>query len=210
MTLFIETFILGPIENNTYLIVDETSQSAAVIDPAAPSQAVIEKIQEKNAVLKFILLTHAHFDHIGGVKWLTRQFSTTQKVALHQADLGLWENGGGSKDFGFDFEPGIEPNLVLNDHNILLLGDVQINVLHTPGHTMGHVTYHLPQINTAFCGDLIFYRGIGRTDLNVSNETDLFKSIHERILTLPDETILYPGHGPSTSVAQEKQNNPFL
>jgi len=208
--IYFEKFVLGPIENNTYLVIDESTSLAAVIDPAAPSEAIHRKIEEKNAQLNLILLTHAHFDHIGGVKSLTRQFSNGIQIALHDADLDLWRKGGGSRDFGFEFEPGDEPDLILTDETPLILGDIRIEVLHTPGHTRGHVTYYLPQHASAFCGDLIFYHGIGRTDLAVSDEPALFASIREKILTLPDDTILYPGHGPATRVSEEKENNPFL
>ena len=210
MTLFLEKFVLGPIENNTYLVIDESTSLAAVIDPAAPSEAIRQKIREKNAALELILLTHAHFDHIGGVKSLTRDLSNGSRVALHAADLDLWRSGGGSRDFGFEFEPGDEPDLILKDETPLFLGNIRVDVLHTPGHTHGHVTYYLPQHALAFCGDLIFYHGIGRTDLAVSDEPALYASIHEKILTLPDDTILYPGHGPATRVGEEKENNPFI
>ena len=210
MTIYFEKFVLGPIENNTYLVIDESTSLAAVIDPAAPSEEIHRKIEEKNAQLNLILLTHAHFDHIGGVKSLTRQFSNGIQIALHDADLDLWRKGGGSRDFGFEFEPGDEPDLILTNETPLILGDIRIDVLHTPGHTRGHVTYYLPQHNLAFCGDLIFHHGIGRTDLAVSDEQALFTSIREKILTLPGNTILYPGHGPATSVSEEKANNPFL
>ena len=210
MSVYVETFILGPIENNTYLLIDEATHVAAVIDPATPSQNLVEKIHQKNAILTYILLTHAHFDHIGGVRYLARQSAHKLRIALHTADFDLWRNGGGSKDFGFDFDPGEEPDWILQGDDSIDMGKTEIQVLHTPGHTHGHVTFFLPQEKIAFCGDLIFHRGIGRTDLNVSHEPDLFKSIQEKIFSLPDETVLYPGHGPATSVADEKLHNPYL
>jgi len=210
MTLSISTFVLGPIENNTFLIADEDSKIAAVIDPSAASKELTEKIQENKWVLEYILVTHAHFDHIGGVRSLIGQFSNNLKVALHSADLELWREGGSSKEFGFDFSVGSEPNLILEDKQILRMGKVPIEVLHTPGHTPGHVTFSIKSALAAFCGDLIFYHSVGRTDLKISNEAHLLQSINEKILTLEPETTLYPGHGPITTVQEEIENNPFL
>ena len=210
MTLTISTFILGPIENNTYLIADMDTKNAAVIDPSAASRELIQKIRENNWCLEYILITHAHFDHISGVKWLKGQFDNEIKVALHPADLELWQEGGSSKDFGFDFCAGSEPDLILKNNQILQLGQTSIRVLHTPGHTPGHVTFSIEDALAAFCGDLIFYHGIGRTDLKISNEDDLMKSIKGKIFKLDPKTALYPGHGPSTTVQEEIENNPFL
>jgi len=210
MTFSIQTFVLGPIENNTYLIIDDDESVAAVIDPAAPSQDLLKRIESSRCTLKHIWLTHAHFDHVGGVKWLRRNFNATVSVALHKDDLDLWKNGGGSADFGFEFDAGETPDLIIDEQSSIFFGSHEFNILHTPGHTKGHVTYYSPENKIAFVGDLIFYHGIGRTDLDVSNDQDLFISIREKIFTLPDATILYPGHGPKTSVAEEKSNNPLL
>ncbi len=210
MALSISTFVLGPIGNNTFLIADEDSKIAAVIDPSAASKELAEKIHEKNWMLEYILITHAHFDHIGGVKSLIGQFGNNLIVGLHSADLDLWREGGSSKEFGFDFSVGSEPNLILEDKQILQMGKIPIEVLHTPGHTPGHVTFSIKGALAAFCGDLIFYHGVGRTDLKISNEAHLLQSIKEKILTLDPETTLYPGHGPVTTVQEEIENNPFL
>lgn len=210
MTLSIETFVLGPIENNTYLIKDEVDGVAAIIDPAAPSQELANALKENSCSLKYIWLTHAHFDHIGGVKFLKREFGESVSVVLHEKDLELWKKGGGSADFGFDFDAGDPPDFLVEHQTSTFLGKHEFLILHTPGHTQGHLTYYSADHQIAFVGDLIFYHGIGRTDLDVSNDRELFTSIKEKIFTLPDKTILYPGHGPKTNVAEEKRNNPFV
>ena len=210
MTISISTLVLGPIENNTYLIADEDSKIAAVIDPSIASRELLRKIKDSNWHLEYILVTHAHFDHIGGVKWLKGQFSHNIKVALHPADLELWRSGGSARDFGFDFDAGEDPDLMIDNNQIIKLGSTSIKVLHTPGHTPGHVTFLIENSLAAFCGDLIFYHGIGRTDLKISNEDDLMKSIKEKIFNLDPKTTLYPGHGPTTSVQEELENNPFF
>ncbi|MBM3137635.1 MAG: MBL fold metallo-hydrolase [Chloroflexi bacterium] len=210
MTFKIETFILGPIENNTYLLLDSDCGKAAIVDPSIPSREVVELIREKRFLLTHILITHAHFDHIGGAKWFKNQFNGEPRIVLHQADLDLWLEGGGARDFGFDFDAGDQPDMVLDDEEQLKIGNSEVNVLFTPGHTSGHVTYHLPGKALAFCGDLIFFHGVGRTDLKTSDQNDLVLSIRKKIFSLPDETVLYPGHGPSTTVGEEKLNNPFM
>jgi len=210
MSLSISTFVLGPIENNTYLIADKESKFAAIIDPSVASRELLIKIEENDWRLEYILVTHAHFDHIGGVKWFKRQFNYDVKVALHPDDLKLWQEGGSAGEFGFDFDAGNDPDLMIANNQVIKLGSTSIEVLHTPGHTPGHVTFSIENASAAFCGDLIFYHGIGRTDLKISNENDLMKSIEEKIFKLDPKTILYPGHGPATTVQEEKDNNPFF
>ena len=210
MSLKIENFILGPIENNTYLLTDTETSSAALVDPSVPSREILEATRKAGLQLNSILITHAHFDHIGGAKYFKKQFGGEPQIYLHPADLQLWLTGGGALDFGFEFDAGDQPDILFENEQTLKLGNIMIKVLHTPGHTPGHVTFHLPNSNAAFCGDLIFYHGVGRTDLAYSNQDDLFLSVKEKIFTLPDNTLLYPGHGPSTSVGEEKENNPFI
>ena len=211
MALIIDTFILGPIDNNTYLLSDKTSKEAVLIDPAAPSKKITQHIKVNNLILKEIWLTHAHFDHIGGVRWFLEQYAEKDiQAAIHKNAVNLWKIGGSARDFGFDFDPGPLPNKILSDKYILKIGTTEFTVLHTPGHTPGHVTFYNGQDNVAFCGDLIFYHGIGRADLSISSTHSLMKSISQKILSLPEETRLYPGHGQFTTVGEEKKNNPFI
>ena len=210
MALKVETFILGPIENNTYLLTDTDTRKAAIVDPSIPSREILETIRGNRLSLTHILITHAHFDHVGGAKWFKNQFKAEPVIVLHQSDLDLWMEGGGARDFGFDFDAGDQPDMILNNEEPIKIGKTEVNVLFTPGHTSGHVTYHLPESGLAFCGDLIFFHGVGRTDLKTSDQNDLVLSIRQKIFTLPDKTILYPGHGPSTTVGEEKMNNPFM
>jgi len=210
MTLTIETFILGAIDNNIYLVSDPKTKEAVLIDPAIPSGKVLDHIREMDLHLTQIWITHAHFDHIGGVRWFVDKSENPIQVFMHQQALPLWENAGGARDFGFDFEPGPAPDHMIQENETLSVGAFTFNVLHTPGHTPGHVTYYCEQAKAAFCGDLIFYHGVGRTDLAGSDPDALTKSITEKIFTLPGGTKLYPGHGKATTVAEEIQNNPFI
>jgi glyoxylase-like metal-dependent hydrolase (beta-lactamase superfamily II) len=209
MTYKIETFILGPIENNSYLIWDEISKNAILVDPSVPSQQIQQVIIENCLSLEMILITHAHFDHIGGAKWFKEQNQGKPKIILRFDDF-LWNSGGGALDFGFNFSPGIQPDLLIQDEKALSFSGEEIYIIHTPGHTPGHLTYYLPQIKSAFCGDLIFFHSIGRTDLVGSDSAQLMKSIKDAIFTLPEDTQLFPGHGQRTTVREEKEANPFL
>ena len=210
MSMTIHTFILGPIKNNTYLVVEEESRMAALIDPAAPTNQITSLLDQQGLKLKYILITHAHFDHITGVKWARTLANEHIPIALHSLDIDLWKDGGGSKNFGFELDPGPVPDLIVSDQQVIQMGNLEFTVLHTPGHSQGHVTYYCPAEKVAFCGDLIFKHSVGRTDLEGCSTADLMKSIQEKIFTLPDETILYPGHGETTTVKEEKENNPFL
>ena len=210
MSLSINPFILGMLETNTYLVADTETLEAAVIDPAANSQRVLDEINRKNLRLSQIWITHAHFDHTDGVPLCTSSRHPSVPVYLHPADMGLYESGGGAADFGFRSKILPVPDVLLEDGQILRLGKSAIKVLHTPGHSPGHVVFYAAEDGVAFCGDLIFKMAVGRADFRGGNYEHLLESIHTRILTLPPATRLLPGHGPETTVAYEAEMNPFL
>jgi len=210
MSLTVKVFTLGPLQNNSYLLIDEHSRSAALIDPPYGVEAISQYIETQKLDLQLILITHAHFDHIGGVSMLIQSASKSMDVYLHPDDQRLWEAGGGAKEFGFYLElPVLNPKPAL-DQSIIHLGDTNIQVRHTPGHSSGHVVYYVPEEKSIFCGDLIFYHGVGRTDLPGGSARTLIQSIEKNILSVPDDVHLYPGHGPATTVGEERANNPFL
>ncbi len=210
MPLFLKKFVLGPLQNNTYLLADEQSRSAVVIDPSFEIDKLLTEINRLDLKLRSIWITHAHFDHIAGVERLSRAFSSSVEIALHPADLPLWKKGGGSDELGFTIETGKEPTIMLDLQNVLKVGENEIQVFYTPGHTPGHVTFYCKSLNAAFCGDLIFFHGIGRTDLPGGDYDQLIQSIRTQILTLPPLTRLLSGHGPETTVTEESNKNPFL
>jgi hydroxyacylglutathione hydrolase len=202
--------ILGPLENNTYIIVDPVSGEAAVIDPCFDPEIISDEIQQRNWHLSNIWLTHAHFDHIAGINALTRAFSYPIQIGVHPADLDLWKQGGGARYFGIEIEPGPPPTQFFTHAQKLFLGVEAIEVRHTPGHTPGHVIFYAAENEVVFCGDLIFNRGIGRTDLPGGDQNELLNSIRTQILVLPQQTRLLSGHGPETTVGEEAAENPFL
>jgi hydroxyacylglutathione hydrolase len=210
MPLKYETFILGPLENNTYLLWDDESLLAVVIDPSFEPTPVIERIREKNLKLNSIWLTHAHFDHTAGIVDLLASTKKPVSIFLHKNDLEIYRTSGMALLFGFSMPELPNPDNFLEDGQVLRVGESSIEIRATPGHCSGHVIFYAAEINTAFTGDLIFRQGVGRTDLPDSNQDDLLKSIHTRVLTLPLETVLLSGHGPSTTVQEEVEYNPFL
>jgi len=209
MSLLIQTFVLGPLENNTYLLVDDERAEAAVIDPSFDCSPVLEAVRAQNLRLTKILLTHSHFDHIAGVAQLSEAFPGVA-VGLHPGDLDLWRQGGASALIGLQLKLEGEPTLSFYHGQQLAVGGHRLEVRQAPGQTPGHVLFYAPSAAAAFCGDVIFFGSIGRTDLPGGSQEQLLHSIRAQVLTLPDETVLYPGHGEPTTVAHERHNNPFL
>jgi len=208
--LEIVDFTLGPVETNTYLLADPETGEAVVIDPAWDGETITKAAILRGWSISRIWLTHAHFDHLGGAAGVARSVQPEPAVALHPADLPLWEMRGGAALFGFQIEAGPRPQILLKHGQIIRLGRYDIEVRHAPGHTPGHVVFYSLDGGVLFCGDVIFAGGIGRTDLPGGNYRQLMDSIKTQVLSLPDETRLLSGHGPETTVAEERISNPFL
>jgi len=204
MSISIQKYVLPPFYNNTYLVVDNNSKQAVVIDPASGSKIISEIARENGYRIIGIWLTHAHFDHFCGVSEITNASGDIPPIALHPEDLELWRRGGDAQAFNFVFERGPEPSMFLEDRQTLILGDTKFEVIHTPGHCKGHVVYYNQDEGVIFCGDLIFKDGIGRTDLEGGSMKQILDSIINKILILPEETRLLPGHGAETSIKDKK------
>ncbi|HEX9028642.1 MAG TPA: MBL fold metallo-hydrolase [Anaerolineales bacterium] len=208
--LSIVMLTLGLVETNTYLVADEASGQAVVIDPAWDGKRILAEAERRGWHVVSLWLTHAHFDHLGGAAGLADALNPPPPVALHPDDQALWHMEGGAPAFGMHIDPGPEPTIDLSDGQILYLGETQVEVRHTPGHTRGGVIFYCPSENLAFVGDLIFQGSVGRTDLPGGDFDTLLTSIQNQVLSLPDETVLLPGHGPRTTVGAERLTNPFL
>jgi hydroxyacylglutathione hydrolase len=206
--VIIETLPVGALQTNCYLIGCEETRLAAAIDPGGDAAEILAALERHHLTLQSILLTHAHFDHIGGVAELVE--ATQASVALHPGDWALLRAKGGAGLFGIFIRPSPEPDMTLADGQVIEIGNLHVWVVHTPGHTPGHVTFHEPATRSAFDGDVLFMQGIGRTDFPGSSYQQLMDSIRNKLLTLPDDTAIYPGHGPATTVGDEKRYNPFL
>ena len=202
----IQQYRLGPMGNNTYLIVDEATGESALVDPSFDSDALWPEIQ-KNSTLRYLLNTHAHFDHVIGNAFYVTHAGVS--LALHRDDLPLLralpEQG---RMFGVPVEPSPDPSIWLEDGQSLTLGETEIRVLHTPGHSPGGVTFLVE--DAAIVGDCLFAGSIGRTDLPGASQQTLLHSIRTRLLTLPDSTRVLPGHEGATTIGEERSHNPFL
>ncbi len=203
-------FCLGPVQTNAYLIADGETHDAAVIDPAWDGQLILQEAEGRRWRIAHLWYTHAHFDHIGGAAAIADNLNPLPLVALHPADHVLWRAEGGAPLFGFKIDPGPEPTIDLFQGQLLRLGEIELEVLHTPGHTPGHGIFYVAGAGLCFCGDLIFQRGVGRTDLPGGNWDELVQSVRAKVFSLPDETRLLSGHGPETTVGQERRQNPFV
>lgn len=208
--LEIVSFTLGPVQTNAYLVADAGTKEAAVIDPAWDGHIILEAAQKRGWRIGHLWYTHAHFDHIGGAGAIADALNPLPLVALHSNDHVLWRAGGGGAFFGFDIDPGPEPTIDLHQGQILRLGSVEFEVRFTPGHTPGHCILYVPSSHVCFCGDVIFAGSVGRTDLPGGSWEQLENSIRTKVYTLPDETRLLSGHGPETTVGEEKKSNPFV
>lgn len=209
MPIEIVTLVLGPLENNTYLAADLATRQAVVIDPSFGSQAVLDEAAARGWQIQQIWLTHAHFDHIAGVGEICVAFQPPLKVGLHPLDLSLWEDKGHAEQFGVPIDPLPAPTLWFAHGQALTLGQEVFEVRYVPGHTRGHVAFYHSS-GVMLVGDLIFKNGVGRTDLPGGDFETLLTSINDQMLTLPDPTRLLPGHGPETTVGEERLYNPFL
>lgn len=208
--LEIVQFTLGPAQTNAYLVADPETKEAVVIDPSWDGHLILAEAERRGWRIGHLWYTHAHFDHIGGAGAIADALNPLPLVALHPADHVLWRAEGGAPLFGLKIDPGPEPTIDLLHGMTMRLGGNTFAVRYTPGHTRGHVVLYCPQAGVCFCGDVIFAGSVGRTDLPGGDWPTLERSIREQIYSLPDETRLLSGHGPATTVGDEKRTNPFV
>lgn len=206
-----EQLAVGALQCNCSILACEKTREAIIIDPGDDASQIISLIEKHQLKPKYILHTHAHFDHIGATEPVFQK--TKAEVCLHRDDLFLYENVALQTSlFGFlSFETPAIQNFI-QDKDILRFGNHQIEILHTPGHSPGSVSFHVPGAENSllFTGDTLFLQSIGRTDLWGGNPSQILRSIQEKLLVFKDETLVYPGHGPKSSVGFERAENPFL
>lgn len=199
---------------NTYLMWDEATKQAAIVDPGMMSpdeyDEIVSFISSKELSPAFILLTHAHVDHTLGADFLKKKYGLS--VIGHKGDVALGQmRPQQAKMFHLpvDAEP-LEIDRFIHDGSTLNLGDEIIKVIETPGHSLGGVCYYVPESQFILTGDTLFQGSIGRTDLPGGNQRQLIDGIRKKLMALPAETIVYPGHGPETTIGREAVSNPFL
>ncbi len=202
----IETFVTGAFHENCYLVADPQTRLAALIDPGDDAPLLIGAVKHAGVTLSAIWLTHAHLDHVGAVGPVKRMWNVP--VLLHPADLPLYRNAAvQAAALGLSIEQPPEPDGELLPTHRLALGSLTFAVMHTPGHSPGHVVIHGHGV--AFVGDCLFAGSVGRTDLPLSDHAELTRSLRS-ITALPHSTRVLPGHGPDTTVGEELRSNPFL
>lgn len=202
--LDLKVFALGELYANCYVVYDKSTKDAFIVDAPSPVSSVIDFAQEQKLKILFIALTHGHFDHISGLN------ETKLPYYMHQKDLVLLKNPNVNGSCFFESSVMIErkPEGLLEEGTPFAFGDLSAQIIHTPGHTPGSVSIKIN--NWLFSGDTLFLGSIGRTDIPLASHKSLMSSIKEKLFVLPKDTIVYPGHGGSTTIGEEIISNPFL
>jgi hydroxyacylglutathione hydrolase len=200
---------VGPLQCNCSIIGDETTHEAMVIDPGDDIEDIVAIIEQHKLQVKQIVITHAHIDHVGGAMKLRAR--TGAPILLNQNDYALLKMLDVQASWLGMQSPGkVEIEAGLADNQTLSAGSLSASVLHTPGHTEGSVCLYFAAEKMLIAGDTLFARSIGRTDLPGGSFEKIMHSLHDRVLALPDETVVIPGHGPMTTIGDEREENPFL
>lgn len=204
-----EILPVGPLRCNCSIIGDEITRDAMVIDPGDDVENVLEIVNRHNLRVKQIVITHAHIDHVGGAMKL--RAITGAPILLNQSDYALLKLLDLQAGWVGMASPGnVEIDQDINQSDTLQAGSLTASVLHTPGHTPGSICLYFSTEKKLIAGDTLFAGSIGRTDLPGGSFDKIINSLHERVLTLPDDTVVIPGHGPSTTIGDERESNPFL
>lgn len=203
----IRTFVVGPLQNNSYLVVDDATRRAALIDPGMESEPILEAIRADGIQLETLILTHGHFDHVCGIPLF--KSATSAQIVMHPGDLPLLaEVPTTARFFGFQAPPPPPPDRLVREGETIKVGGLSLAVLETPGHTPGGISLRMGDV--VFVGDALFAGSVGRTDLAGGSLECLLASIRTKLLPLPDDTIVYAGHGPASTIGVERRDNPFL
>ena len=205
----VEQFATGILGTNTYLAINEETKQAVVVDPAALPKRLKNYIVENELQVEAILLTHAHFDHIMGVDLFAEEYGVST-VYVHENDAPMMEDPALNLSNVYTRGYTYSNYTCIRDKQILKHAGIEFQVIHTPGHTSGGVSYYVEEAGALFSGDTLFQASIGRTDFETSSMSDMIRSIKDKLFLLPDDTIVYPGHMAATKIGYEKKYNPYV
>ncbi len=203
----IKRFVLGMYQENCYLVWHDQTKKGFLVDPGTYSEAITDFIKENNIELECIVLTHAHGDHIGGLERFMSEFNAP--VYIHEKEAPILKDANKNESLGIvGYKIEIDADRLLKDGEELEIGGIPIKILHTPGHTPGGMCIYVGSY--LISGDTLFAESIGRTDFRYSSTDDLINAVKNKLYSLPDDTIVLPGHGLETSIGHEKKRNPFV
>jgi hydroxyacylglutathione hydrolase len=207
--MIVQMLVVGSFASNCYIVGSSSTKQGMIIDPGAEAETILRTVQQMELSIPLIVVSHAHIDHVGALREV--QEKTNAQFAIHEAEKGLLLTAPMRMLTSLGLTPvksPPKPDRLLKDGDQINVGDLHFKVLHTPGHSSGGIC--LLGHGVVFSGDTLFNFGIGRTDFPGMSHERLMKSIREKLMVLPDETIVYPGHGPATTIGDERRGNPFL
>lgn len=200
----IKPFVIGMVSTNCYVVMNETTKEAVIVDLARHPKKILDYIEEKELDVKAILLTHGHFDHIMGIDALLEVYDIP--VYVHEGDKETMNNPALNLSGNYSFSDAV----YLKDGDVLKIAGMEFKVIHTPGHTPGCACYYAEEDKILFSGDTLFEMSVGRTDFPNSSTKDLVRSVREKLFTLPDDVLVFPGHMGDTSIGYEKLHNMYV
>ncbi len=208
--MIFQMLVVGPLEVNCYILGCERTNQAIVIDPGGDVDVILSYLERHNLELRYILNTHGHFDHVAGNYDL--KMATGAKLIIHAEDVPLITSiSTTAMMFGIHVKDSPPPDITINEGDMIYVGEeITLKTLHTPGHSRGSCSFILEGYNAVFVGDTLFAGSIGRTDLPGGDYNTLINSVRTKLFILPDDTRVFPGHGPETTIGYEKRFNPFF
>ncbi len=208
MSVILKVLPVGMMEANCIIVGCKKTLEAAIIDPGEEAGKILNTVKSLNLKVGSIILTHAHIDHIAALKEVREE--TGAKVIVHKDDAEMLSNPGINLSMFMGDSISGKADKLLEDDDVIHIGELELKVLHTPGHTPGGICLYIEEHDVVITGDTLFVGSIGRSDFPGGNHRQLINSIKEKLLVLPESTKVYPGHGPSSTIRFEKRNNPFL
>lgn len=207
--MIVRGLVVGPIAANCFIIGDEETRDGAIIDPGGEAGRILQVVEETSLSIQFIIATHGHFDHSAGVAHLKRVLNAD--FLMHRDDLIFARKSKqAALNWNIEIEQVPDPDNFLEEGDVLKLGELELKIIYTPGHSPGGISIYIESENVVFSGDTLFQGSVGRTDFDGGSMAVLARSIKEKLYSLPDNTIVYSGHGPPTTIGDEKMQNMFV